>query len=85
MNGKTSQKGKHQVNEQVYLWRQMPTTKDNKGLIHFIRSPNTSDDRYVFEIIIADGVSIHIEYLKGSPSKSIKKLWQPQQQQTSKV
>ena len=52
----------------------MPTANDNKGFVHVIRSPNTSEDKYIFEIIISGTISIYIEYKKGTPSESIKKF-----------
>ena len=74
VNDKHYHKGKHQVNGLVYDWKQMPTTDDKKGFIHVIRSPETSEESYIFEIIIDANVSIYIEYLKEIPSKSIKKF-----------
>ena len=74
VNNKYIQKGKYQVNGQIYDRSQMPTANDDKGFVHVIRSPNTSEDKYIFEIIISGTISIYIEYKKGRPSEFIENL-----------
>ena len=74
MNNKKFQKGKHQVNGQTYDWNQMTTANDKKGFLHVIRSPNISEDSYIFEIFFFETVSIYIEYMEDKPSQSIEKF-----------
>jgi len=74
VNNKDLQKGKDQVNGQTYDWDQMPTANNNKGFVHVVRSPNTIEDKHIFEIIISGTVSIYIEYKNDPPSESIEKF-----------